>query len=216
MVPSLWYSFPMSEETSFIAPACARLGLIDAGAVVVGCIIGAGIFRLSGPWPCIPPAPSSSFWLGVGGILSLAGALTFAELSSLYPKNRGRTMFFLTEAYGRMWAFFSAGPNCLCSAVGTHRHHFLLCSPNTAARVFGWPPSSAKAIAVAAIIALTVANGPWFEFRKNIQNIFTSLKVLVLLIIVGPGLLFIKGQSQNFQPFGPEWSWSLVSTTGVP
>ncbi len=68
----------------------ARIGLWDAVSIIIGIIIGVGIFRVpqevfknvSGPWVAL------AVW-GLGGLLALAGAFCFAELASAYPRSGG-------------------------------------------------------------------------------------------------------------------------------
>ena len=81
------------------------LGLAAALAIVVGTVLGSGIFR-------VPQAMSQSVgtvqmvfvvWV-VGGALSMAGALTYAELAAAMP-GAGGEYVYLTEAYGPMWGY---------------------------------------------------------------------------------------------------------------
>ena len=82
-----------------------RLGLIDLTCLVMGAIIGVGIFFSPGRVASI--AGSESVALGawiVGGMIGLAGALTFAELGGLFPRTGGQ-YYVLKRAYGRLPAF---------------------------------------------------------------------------------------------------------------
>src|SRR5271156_1590330 len=86
-------------------PAQAALGLWDTVSLIVGIIIGVGIFKapgdvfpnLGGPWAVL------GAWT-LGGILSLVGALCFAELASTYPRSGGEYVY-LTRAYGSAMGF---------------------------------------------------------------------------------------------------------------
>src|SRR5205085_8394184 len=81
------------------------LGLWAALALVVGTVIGSGIFRV--PQTMVQDVGSVRLvflvWI-VGGALSLAGALTYAELAAAMP-GAGGEYVYLTEAYGPMWGF---------------------------------------------------------------------------------------------------------------
>src|SRR5688500_15624968 len=84
------------------------LGLADAVAIIVGIVIGAGVFRT----PSLVAANASSetavllIW-AAGGLVSLVGALCYAELATAYP-HAGGDYHFLTRAYGRRLAFLYA------------------------------------------------------------------------------------------------------------
>ncbi|MES1260112.1 MAG: amino acid permease, partial [Acidobacteriota bacterium] len=81
------------------------LGLAAALAIVIGTVIGSGIFRV--PQTMIQSVGTVQMvflvWV-VGGALSLAGALTYAELAAALP-GAGGEYVYLTEAYGPMWGY---------------------------------------------------------------------------------------------------------------
>src|SRR5690348_10918501 len=82
-----------------------RLGLADAIALVAGTLIGAGVFVV--PGVVARHVPSPPLILGVwsfAGLLSLCGALAFAELGAMFPESGGAYVY-LREAYGALWAF---------------------------------------------------------------------------------------------------------------
>src|ERR1051326_449810 len=82
-----------------------KLGMIDAAAIVVGIVIGSGIFVL--PTLIARGLPSGPAILGiwiVAGVLSFFGALAYAELGAMLPATGGQYVF-LREAYGPMCAF---------------------------------------------------------------------------------------------------------------
>src|SRR6266404_1860593 len=89
-------------------PLPARLGLWDATSLVVGIIIGVGIFQTPASVfehsPRVIPALAT--WL-IGGMLALVGAFCFAELASTYPKSGGEYVY-LTRAFGPMLGFIFA------------------------------------------------------------------------------------------------------------
>ncbi|MBI4397189.1 MAG: amino acid permease [Elusimicrobia bacterium] len=197
------------------SPSLLRgLGVWDAGAVVVGCVIGAGIFRLSDS--VAQRSPSGFMFLlawALGGLLSLAGALTYAELSTLFPKTGGDYVF-LTQGYGRMWGFLFGWTKLFVQRVGTISILAYVFA-QYAGRVFGFPPEYVRLVATGGIGLLTLVNIVGLKPGKSVQNLFTALKVLAIGGIILAGALLRKGSIQNFQPFWPEWSWSLVSSTGL-
>src|SRR5690348_7683734 len=90
------------EQTS---PAAAQLGLWDAVSIIIGIVVGAGIYEtppdifqsVSGPWVAL------GVW-ALAGLLSLIGALCYAELASTYPRSGGDYVY-LTRAYGPLVGF---------------------------------------------------------------------------------------------------------------
>lgn len=205
----------MAEQNQSPSPTLVRgLGLFDASTIVIGCVIGAGIFRLS---DSVAQHSPSAFmfmlaWV-VGGLLSLTGALCFAELSTLYPKSGGDYVF-LTEGYGRVWGFVFGWTKLFVQRTGTIAIISYIFAEH-ACRAFQWPMTYAKLLATGAILFITIANILGLRFGKSIQNVFTSLKVLAIGFIILVGLSFNKGSIHNFQPFWPEWSGDLISTLGV-
>ena len=89
-------------------PVEPRLGLWDAVSIIVGIIIGVGIFetpsqifaKVPGPWSAL------AVW-ALGGVLALLGAFCFAELASTYPRSGGEYVY-LTRAYGPLAGFLFA------------------------------------------------------------------------------------------------------------
>src|SRR4029450_12284251 len=83
------------------------LGVVDAALVTVGSVLGAAIFitPADGARGLPPPGPLLMLlaW-GLGGLITLAGALTYAELGALFPRAGGQYEF-LKEAYGRFYGF---------------------------------------------------------------------------------------------------------------
>src|SRR5512143_1499768 len=95
-------------ETGFLR----RLGLLDTTFLVIGAVVGSGIFMTPGLIAEGLPSPGLllAVWL-LGGLITLCGALTFAELGAMYPEAGGQYVY-LREAYGPAaaflfgWAFF--------------------------------------------------------------------------------------------------------------
>ena len=84
-----------------------RLGLFDATMIIVGNIIGIGIFTTTGlVADVLPNSKMILFAWILGGLLTLCGALTYAELGAMLPQAGGEYVY-LREAYGPFWAFLS-------------------------------------------------------------------------------------------------------------
>jgi amino acid transporter len=181
-----------------------QLSLFDSTCLIVGIIIGAGIYEV------VPDvAKGAQYWwafLGIwaiGGLISLCGALGYAELASAYPKEGGDYVY-LTRAYGR-WAGFLFGwlqlavvrPGDIAAMAfifaryartiydpfpHAMAHYNLL--PFTALDDAGIPLSHLM-YAVAAVAVLTGINIIGVPQGKWTQNLLTIAKILGLLAIVG-------------------------------
>jgi APA family basic amino acid/polyamine antiporter len=165
-----------------------HLGLFDATMLVAGSMIGSGIFIVSAD---ISRDVGSAGWLlfvwVLTGIMTIIGALSFAELAAMMP-NAGGQYVYLREAYGPLPAFLYGWTNFLIiqtgfiAAVSVAFAKFLsVLVPGLEAAIFQ------KLVAVAITIALTWLNCLGVREGKWVQNIFTVAKTagLVLLIVVG-------------------------------
>src|SRR5207247_3044600 len=99
---------PMDAPPSEVEHVPARLGLWDVVSLIVGIIVGVGVFEA--PSRIFREAPSAWAGLGVwilGGALVLAGAFCFAELASTYPRSGGEYVY-LTRAFGPLVGYLFA------------------------------------------------------------------------------------------------------------
>jgi amino acid transporter len=166
-----------------------RLGLWSAVAVVVGSIIGSGIFRSpAGIAQRLPgPLPMLSVWV-VGGLFAMCGALTLAELASALPRTGG-VYVFLREGWGRLVAFLFGWSELVvirAASLGavamTFSEYFL--------RVLGYDPSVApysdyRHYVAALAIGLTAGfNILGIRYGSLVQNITTVAKYGGLLFII--------------------------------
>lgn len=175
-----------------------RIGFWGATAVMVGVIIGSGIFRTP---PAIAgelasPAFILLLWL-VGGLLALLGALTFAELACMYPESGG-VYVFLRRGLGPRVAFVFGWT------------YMLLTKPFAAAGIafifaehvnslFGvhWDP---RAVTTGVLIALTAINIVGVGPSTGLAKVLTGLKFGALAAIVVLALVLRKGDAANFAP----------------
>ncbi|MBD2300860.1 amino acid permease [Nostoc sp. FACHB-87] len=163
------------------------LTLSDAVALIVGIVIGAGIFET--PALVATQAGSSQavllFWF-IGGVVSLVGALCYAELATTYP-DVGGVYYYLKRAFGREIAFLFAWARMSVIQTG---------SITLLAFVFGdyasqiwqlgnFSPSIYAAMAIAFLTALNIIG---LQQGKWTQNLLTVAKVLGLLLVVLIGL----------------------------
>jgi APA family basic amino acid/polyamine antiporter len=183
----------MSDATKEVSYA-RRLGVWDATMVVVGGVIGSGIFLTPAT---IARGTSSSaeqlFAWGCGGVLALIGALCYAELGARRP-NAGGGYVNLREAFGLIVAFVY-GWNMLVVNYSGSLAAVATVFVNYAAATFGYTltQSQAKPWAVATIVFLTGVN--WFGIRAGAltQNILTVLKLAAIAALIAIGLTAVGG-----------------------
>lgn len=174
-------------ETMKSGSVPARLSLWDATSIILGIIIGVGIFKTP---PDIFGHVPNFFWVMavwfLGGLLALAGALCFAELASTYPRSGGEYVY-LTRAYGPMVGYLFAWAQLTVirpGSMGAMAYVFA----DFASRTWGLDGSLVLWLAVAAVVVLTVVNVLGVTLGTTTQNLFTVAKVLGLVAIVVAGL----------------------------
>ena len=185
----------MSEATTGVNPArgdrsqdgyAPTLGLFSATMMVVGGIIGSGIFL--NPAIVAQRVGSGALTLAVwvlGGVVALIGAMVFAELGARRPVAGGGYVY-LREAYGRLPAFLYAWTLLLVIATGAIAAVAVTFASYTAA-LAGLGPGARAPIAVGAIGALSAINYLGVKPGAVTQNVLTLLKLgaLALLIVTG-------------------------------
>ncbi len=195
-----------------------ELNLWDASAIVVGCIIGAGIFRVPHAIAQHLQNPLAILltWVA-GGVLSMTGALCYAELAGLFPKTGG-DYIYLRETYGSLVSFLFGWTKLFVERTGTIAIIAFVFSEYVSYLV-GFPKDYTRAVAVAAIVALTAANMVGLKYGKTIQNIFTTIKVLALAFIIILGLLFLPREIHQGHIFplvtGERFSFSMIQSAGL-
>ena len=185
-------------------PKLARvLTLLDATMINAGGIIGSGIFMV--PATIALLTGSTSLILAVwvfGGLISLFGALSIAELGAAMPRAGGQFVY-LNEAYGPVWGYLY-GWSCVAvintasiAAVGVAFSEYLS---------FFFPLSTMgiKSVAILSVILLTIINILDVKSGARAQNIFTLLKIGAIFGIISLGLVMDGGSAENIQPFYPD------------
>jgi len=175
------------------------LGMLDSVAIIVGIIIGVGIFRVPGSIAGYLDSPSVilAAWV-VGGVLSLCGALCYAELAASLPRTGGGYVY-LREAYGPGLGFTFAWTELLVTRAGSIASIAFIFA-GYVAYFFPLSPVGMKAVAGGAILILTAVNVFGLRFGKSVQNTLSVLKVLAVL---GLGLFALwlgKGDPQHLRP----------------
>jgi basic amino acid/polyamine antiporter, APA family len=204
------------------------LTLMDATMLVAGSMIGSGIFIVSAD---IVRNVGSAGWLIavwlITGFMTLTAALSYGELSSMFPKAGGQYVY-LKESYNPLvgflygWSFFAVIQTGTIAAVGVAFSKFsgyfitaLDIKPeNILLQLGNFKIYYAQLVSIAIIVLLTFINTKGVEGGKKIQNIFTSTKLISLfgLIIFG----FILGAKADV--WNANWAdaWSMQKITVLP
>jgi APA family basic amino acid/polyamine antiporter len=191
-----------------------RLGLFDATMLVIGGIVGAGIFL--NPAVVAQRVPTPGLALGVwvlGGIVALAGALCFAELGARKP-HAGGGYVYLRDAFGPLPAFLYGWTQLLVINSGG-----IAAVAVTFARYVtalgGWSTATSTPIAVGAIVLLSGVN--YFGIRPGaiVQNVFTVLKMLALAGLIVAGFVLAAPEITVAAPPAELGSTGVVRAIGV-
>ena len=190
-----------------------QLGLFDSIMIVIGIVIGSGIFITTGIMAKSIPSPMLILlaWV-VGGILSLAGALTYAELGAAMPDAGGQYVY-IREAYGPMsgflfgWTLFLVYQTGVIAALAhafavylgyffpslSTANEFFSTSVTLFKHTFHYHLSTGQIMGIGLILLLSILNYLGLALGSLIQNIATSIKILTLLAIVVLGIIIGKG-----------------------
>ncbi len=175
----------------------------DAIAIVVGLVIGAGIFR----FPSLVAGASASelvfylLWVA-GGVISLIGALCYAELATAYP-NAGGDYYFLQRAFGRSFSFLFGWARLAVittGAIALLGYTF----GDYATNILSLGPQSSAIYAALAVVLLTWVNLLGIRETKGTQNVLTTLLVLGLLAVVVTGLALVAPAPAPAAPAAPK------------
>ncbi|MDQ6892390.1 MAG: amino acid permease [Acidobacteriota bacterium] len=200
------------------------IGLLDATALVVGSMIGSGIFIVSAESARVV---GSVGWLlaawAIAGTLTMIASLSCAELAAMLPRAGGQYVFF-REAYGPMvgflfgWALFLVVQTGTIAAVAVAFAKFLgvlwpaVSSTEPLFRAGPIRITAAQLVALAVIALLTGTNATGLRAGTVTQNAFTAAKLAALLGLTALGLLLGGGQHSALR--APEF-WSSVSPAGA-
>jgi APA family basic amino acid/polyamine antiporter len=197
----------MANDASFKQ----SLGLLDATMIVVGSMIGSGIFIVSAD---ITRSVGSAGWLiliwGLTGLLTLIAALSYGELSGMFPKAGGQYVY-LKEAFNPLtgflfgWAFFAVIQAGSIAAVAVAFAKFTafifpsLGEGHVLLNLGFIKITAAQIVAIGLIVGLTKINTLGVKEGKLIQTVFTLAKIIALagLVIFGFFLAADKGIAHN-------------------
>ncbi|UCE43236.1 MAG: amino acid permease [Candidatus Aminicenantes bacterium] len=196
--------------------------------MMMGIVIGSGIFLTTGIMAQAVPSTLLILlaWF-LGGLLILAGALTYAELGVSLPEAGGQYVY-LREAYGHLFGFLFGWKMFLVNMTGSiaalgvaFAEYFGSFFPSLSTReiIFSFPIggfdytlSRGQLVAVAVILLLTAINYVGVSFGKTVQNVLTVIKIGTILVFVILGFVFANGISIDLT-FNPEgWSFAQLLT----
>src|SRR5450432_125104 len=183
------------------------LNLFDATMVVIGTMIGSGIFIVSADMSRMIGSPGWMLMAWVlTGALSIAAALSYGELASMLPQSGGMYVY-LREAFSPLWGFlygwtlFTVIQTGTIAAVSVAFARFLsIIFPPVAENRYIIEPihissryaisfSTAQLIAIAVIALLTWSNTRGLQYGKIVQNVFTTAKTVALAALILAGLV---------------------------
>ncbi len=196
-----------------------QLSLFDSTAIIIGSMIGSGIFIVSAEIATKVETPGMLLmaWV-VTGIITILGALSYGELAAAMPKAGGQYLY-LKEAYGPMygflygWTLFTVIQTGTIAAVAVAFAKFTgvffpEISADTLLMSMGaFQINTQQLLAISVIILLTLYNFREVKAGAMLQNVFTVVKVASLLLLVILGLYFgsqVSGSIENFKPVFPD------------
>jgi len=191
-----------------------QLGLFDATMINVGTIIASAIFIVPAQIALQLHATSLTVavWV-VGGIVSLLGALSIAELAAAMPE-AGGGFVYLREAYSPVWGWLYGWANGIvinpasiaAIAVGFAGYlgHFVPLGD-----------AGIKTVAIVSIVALTALNILGVKAGAITQNVLTLIKIATVVALIVVGLALAGGSAANFEPIWPQGEGHLIGPFGI-
>ena len=200
------------------------LGLYDSTMIVVGSMIGSGIFIVSADMARNIGSPGWLLvaWL-VTGVLTVVGALSYGELAAMMPRAGGQYVY-LREAFSPLWGFLYGWTLFLVIQTGTiaavsvgFARYFGALVPWIADDHYLIPPlhvssgyalslSTTQLVALSIITLLTWTNTRGLEYGRIIQNVFTTAKTGALLGLIVVGVLLGWNRAAVADNFGNAWT----------
>src|SRR5438093_4279467 len=200
------------------------LGLYDSTMVVVGSMIGSGIFLVSADMSRTIGSPG---WLlvawAVAGALTIVGALSYGELAAMMPRAGGQYVY-IREAFSPLWGFLYGWTLFLviqtgtiaAVAVGFGRYfgalipwiaydHYLI-APIHLSTGYALSLSTTQLVGILMIALLTWTNTRGLEYGRIVQNVFTTAKTGALLALILAGVLLGWNHQAVADNFGSLWA----------
>ncbi|HXN23524.1 MAG TPA: amino acid permease [Candidatus Dormibacteraeota bacterium] len=208
-----------SADTGFVR----AIGLFDGTMIVVGSMIGSGIFIVAADIARQTGSPGGllSTWI-ITGLLTVSAALAYGELAAMMPRAGGQYVF-LREAYSPLWGFLYGWTLFLVIQTGTiaavavgFARYLGVFAPAISPTAWIIPPialsgkyaislSWQQLVAVIMILLITFLNTLGVRLGKLIQNIFTSAKTLSLAALILLGIFVGRNAAAMRDNFGRFW-----------
>ena len=229
-------TLPVGSDESGRPQLLRVLGLREGISIHMGVIIGSGIFivpaTIAGHLQAM--GPIVLVWV-VAGLLTLFGALTLAELSSVLPQ-AGGPYVYLKHSFGRVWGFLfswndyfinkAGSAAAIAVAFATYLGYFIpALNPANAMikgewSLFGHPMEFSfgwvQIVAMATIALVTFVNVRGVKFGGWVMNIFTTAKVVALVGLILAVVFSGKGTTSNYLPWWPDqWTSQMTAAFGL-
>jgi basic amino acid/polyamine antiporter, APA family len=202
------------------------LNLLDSTMLIMGGMIGSGIFIVSAGIAKQVGSPGLllAAWV-VTGIITVFGALSYGELAAMFPQAGGQYVYLRTT-YGKLvaflygWALFMVIQTGTSAAVGVAFAKFAgvffggISAENVVFSVGSIAVNTQQLLAIVLIWGLTIFNYGEVKLGAMLQNILTFVKIAALLGMIGVGLWYgmTAGSTANFSPALPDnLSWGMVT-----
>jgi basic amino acid/polyamine antiporter, APA family len=205
---------PPSSEAAGQPQLLRALGLWETSSIVIGIMIGTAIFIVPSEITREVGTPGAAVgvWV-VGGLLSLFGALSFAELAAMLPQAGGQYVY-LREAYGPLvsflcgWQFLlasqTAGISVLAVGFAVYLNEFVPLSP--------WEQ---KGAAAASIVLFTAINYVGVKEGGRVQSLLTGLKIAAIVALIVLGYALVQGLPPSAPAAAVPTGERFVSSFGV-
>ena len=207
-----------------------RLGAWDGALITIGSVLGTGIFITTGDMARVLPSPPLILlaWV-LGGLVTLFGALTLAELGAMFPRAGGQYQY-LKEAYGPLWGFLfgwtcffvimSGGIATLAVGFGEYLGSFLPFFSTrhvlftAAVGPWTWAVNGGQVAGALAIVFLTAINYVGLREGTLVQNTVTVVKIGSIVALAVVGLMVPAGVAEPFAS-APLATTGLLGAFGV-
>lgn len=200
-----------------------KLNLLDSTMLVMGSMIGSGIFIVSASMLRDLGSIENLLlaWV-ITGVLTFLGALSYAELGASMPKAGGQYIY-LKEAYGKLfgflygWTLFTVIQTGTIAAVAVAFAKFtgvlfpIVSEKNILFQLGSFKISSVQVLGIAVLWLLTISN--FREVKKGafIQNVFTISKIVALIFVIIAGVYFVSTSASTQWT----WDWSKLSISSI-
>jgi APA family basic amino acid/polyamine antiporter len=212
----------MNQTTATVERPATRtelprvLGLWSVVGILIGTVIGSGIFVVPAEIATLVKAPALilSVWM-LGGLLSFLGALCFAELGAAFPQ-AGGVYVYLREAYGPLIAFLFGWTLFLVIDSGAIAALSMAFSSKYLPYFIPLSPAGIKVVALVFVAFLVAVNYVGVRYGALLQNGLMFIKFGAILAVTGAVLFFAQGDTGHFSsPAIPAVSTGLMAAFGL-